>query len=182
MIDAALQHPILKSDNRLRWYVAHVAPRQEELAISHLARQGFETFCPQLWKERRHARQRKVVKTPVFPGYLFVRFDIDSQPWVSINSTRGVRHLVGPSPSRPQSFPDSAMGLLQTRCNEGILRHSEEQLTPGQRIRVSVGPFIDRIATIERLEAKDRVRVLFSMLGKEQSISLPVDIVMVEPR
>ena len=59
------------------WYVVETLPRAELVAQSHLQRQSFGCFFPQFEKTRRHARRVDRVLAPVFPGYVFVRFDRD---------------------------------------------------------------------------------------------------------
>ena len=60
-----------------RWYVAQTHAQAEAKALLNLARQGFQSYLPQYVKRRRHARRVEWVKAPLFPRYLFVRFDLD---------------------------------------------------------------------------------------------------------
>ena len=75
-----------------KWYVAQVKPNGFASAEANLDRQGFETFMPLRRKTVRHARQMRDVLRPVFPGYLFIKFDLNAvigaksiQPLGSIN-------------------------------------------------------------------------------------------------
>ncbi len=80
--------------DKARWYAVAVKPGQELGAARHLERQGFQTFTPSIVKTVRHARRRMERRVALFPGYLFVRFDIGQCAWRSINGTLGVRSLV----------------------------------------------------------------------------------------
>lgn len=153
------------------WHVVATQPRAEHTAELNLARQGFPAFCPRFRKTRRHARRVDTVLAPVFPGYLFVRFDKLRDAWRSINGTHGVLHLVGPS-QMPHAMPEAAMAELLARCEKGVMRCVLPDLNPGRQVRVASGPFADRLATIDQLDERGRVRVLLDILGGTASIGM----------
>lgn len=154
------------------WYVAETLPRAEKYAEANLGRQGFASFCPRFSKQRRHARRIDRVLVPVFPGYVFVRFDRQRDQWTSINGTLGIRRLVGASSSRPQAMPESAMQALFERCTDDIMSCILPELEPGQQVRVVSGPFMGQLATIERLDDHGRVRVLLDILGGQAPVRM----------
>ena len=154
------------------WYVAQTLSRAEAIAERHLNRQGFQSFCPRFRKLRRHARRVDEVLTPLFPGYLFVRFDPQLDPWLSINSTIGVSRLVGPRANLPQAMPETAMEALFERSEQGVVSRILPVFEPGQQARLVTGPFADQLVTIEALDAHDRVRVLLDILGRSTPVSL----------
>ena len=82
-----------------RWYVVHTQANGEERARANLERQGFEVYLPRYLKHRRHARRTGPVRRPLFPCYLFVRFDRARTPWILQRSgsrprTREIRHEI----------------------------------------------------------------------------------------
>jgi len=154
----------------LRWYVVETQPCKEALAVEHLARQAFSSFCPRFRRLRRHARRQETVLAPLFPGYVFVRFDVDSQPWRSINGTFGVRRLVGSENTRPRPMPEDVMQQILARCRNGIVTQLVDRLEPGRAVRIVSGPFAESFAEIESLDDKGRVRVLLDILGSACSI------------
>lgn len=155
-----------------RWYVAETHPRKELWAIEHLARQGFATFFPRFRKDPARRQRDGAVLSPAFPGYVFVAFDQAMHGWGSINSTRGIKRLVGPTPNRPQPVPQPAMELLQKRCRDGIMVNLIDNLKPGNWVRINTGPLANKIAQIESLDCKGRISVLFEILGSHQVITL----------
>lgn len=153
-----------------RWYVAETHPGKEAIAMENLSRQGFQGFCPRFRKLRRHARRRETVLAPLFPGYVFVRFDPDCQPWRSINGTLGVRRLIGGESTRPEPMPESAMHQILSRCRNGIVTQLVDRFEPGGTVRILTGPFAESLAEIESLDDKGRVRVLLDILGGACSV------------
>src|SRR5215813_8236501 len=59
-----------------RWFVVYTLARCEDRARLGLEAKGFECFLPTLIRELRHARRAVIAKRPLFPRYLFCRFDI----------------------------------------------------------------------------------------------------------
>src|SRR5215831_10830985 len=94
----------IASARRDRWYLAHTRPNNERKAEFHLNAQGFVTFLPQIEKTIRHARRLATVRRPLFPRYLFVRFDVTQDRWLSVNGTIGVGRLVMQD-GRPVAVP-----------------------------------------------------------------------------
>lgn len=76
------------------WYVVQTHVNVEAKAACNLMRQGFEPYLPHYLKRRSHARKVDQVAAPLFPRYLFVRIDMQTQRWTSIQSTSGVARLV----------------------------------------------------------------------------------------
>ena len=167
---AAMQHQAPSP----AWYVAETCNRGEIQAQRNLERQGFFSFCPRFRKLRCHARRIDYQLTPVFPGYLFVRFDRERDRWHAINGTTGVKRLIGPSGSRPQSMPEPAMQALLDRCCGDIVFGLFTSLEPGQPVRLLWGPFANVLAEVERLDERGRVRVLLNMLGGATPVTVRI--------
>jgi transcriptional antiterminator RfaH len=158
-----------------RWYVAQVLSQKEAYAAEHLTRQGFQTFCPRFYRAPSRAGQKAAVLAPLFPGYIFVKFDIKADRWLAVNSTRGVIRLVGPRLSAPSAVSADLIGLLMSRCSGGILDKLPDYIRAGDHIQISAGPLAGQIAQIESFDDRGRVKVLLRMLGAEHSVSVTAD-------
>ena len=79
------------------WFVVMTKLKQEQVARKNLLNQRFEVFLPQL----NHSNINSGL-IPLFPGYLFVSFDISRPHWLKIGNTRGVKKLLSSNinPSR----------------------------------------------------------------------------------
>ena len=157
------------------WYVTYTQARHEKLAQDHLARQGFEVFCPQYRKRRSHARRIEMVPAPLFPRYLFVAFDADAPEWRVIRSTRGVVDLVRNGLDLVP-VPEAVIKDIRSRQdNDGFVvlaRHVK--LERGDRIRIDSGAFADHEAIFESQRDEDRVIALLSLLGRKVLVEVPI--------
>lgn len=156
------------------WYVAETLPRAETQAERHLFQQGFSTLCPRFRKLRRHARRTDQVLTPLFPGYVFVRFDHQRDTWRAINGTIGIRRLVGAETRSPQPVPADVMEALLDRCDRGVVSCTLPDIQPGREVRIISGPFAHLLATITSLDDKGRARVLLDILGNRTAVRIPL--------
>jgi transcriptional antiterminator RfaH len=155
---------ILCGHGRERWYVARSLPHKEYAAKQRLIAQGFCTFLPMQDRTLRHARRMMTVCRPVFPRYLFVRFDPMTTQWRSINGTIGLDRLImrgeQPEPVRP-GVVESLIASVDDR--DRLQFH--QTLKRGDRVRLLRGPFAEQLGVLERLGSNDRVQVLLSFLG-----------------
>lgn len=148
-----------------RWYAAHTKLGSEESAAVHLSRQGFEVFLPRSLRTTRRARKIRTAAAPFFPGYLFVRMDLEAQRWRSIDGTFGVKGLIK-AHDRPVAAPDGVIETLLAATGEDGVLDLACAIAPGARVRVIGGPFADQLAVVERMSGAERVRVLLSLMNR----------------
>mgnify|MGYP001815286577 CR=1 FL=1 len=160
------------------WAVVNTHAHKERLAIDNLARQGFKTYCPMFAKRVRHARKFYDVHRPLFPGYVFVELDLSKDRWRPILSTFGVRQLVrrGETPS----LLDAALiDAFKARELGGVITRPNNDLAPGQDVRLSSGYFEGLTARILQLEHNERVTVLLNLLNGQIKAQVPLAAVTV---
>lgn len=155
------------------WYVVNTLSNQESRAEENLARQGYRVWLPFYSRTTRHARRTRTVRSPIFPGYLFISLDLETEIWSPINSTFGVRRLLcqGRFPAQiPCSFVD---GLKSSLDNGETELSQPSELSYGQNLQIIGGPFMDSIGTFLTMTAKDRVMILLDLLGREVRTTVP---------
>jgi transcriptional antiterminator RfaH len=157
-----------------RWFVVHTQTFQEARAELNLCRQGFEVWLPLFWRTRRHARRIDTVLAPLFPRYLFVRLDLTTQPWRTINGTFGVARLLC-NGDTPLAVPEGLVEeLLQRRDESGTIVLTPRRLVFGDTVKVTMGPFADFEGLFQTMSGRDRVILLINLLGREVRASVPL--------
>lgn len=157
------------------WYAAQLRPNGLNMALRGLSRQGFEVFLPKIRSNPKRVAGTVLPWVPLFPGYLFVRFDPDRPAWRAINSTRGISKLVGFCDAGPRPIPIGLVEALQQRCNENGLLATAEDLAPGDRVRMLSGPFSDWIAEIESIAPDRRIWLLLEIMGRLTRVGVRVE-------
>ncbi len=165
-----------------RWHVVQTRFRGEHLALANLRRQGFEAYLPRYLKRRRHARRTQWLPAPLFPGYMFVRLDIEAMPWRPVLSTIGVRSLIRhgevPTPLPPGIVEDimareDDAGLVV--MNDGGDAFRGDAFRKGDAVEVMSGAFRDRVGLFDCADADKRVVILLDLLGRQTRVHIPVE-------
>ncbi|MBB4368410.1 transcriptional antiterminator RfaH [Bradyrhizobium sp. cir1] len=162
----------------MRWYVVQTQVNGEGRAAHNLLQQGYHIYLPRYLKRRRHARKVDFVAKPLFPRYMFVAVDTVGQRWQTIQSTRGVSHLVCKG-DEPAVVPDGVLGELKAREDErGFVRLSAgPSFARGDKVRVLAGSFMNSAGLFDGMGDHDRVAILLDMLGRMVRVHLDVDLV-----
>ena len=153
------------------WYLVQTKPQSHRIAERNLARQKFPTFLPQI-RTTSAVNGQFVTKTkPLFPGYIFVTFDLHSAAPRQINGTLGVSRLVNVA-GRPAEVPPEIIKGLCARCDEDYVLDENPVVERGGEIRVLTGPFANFVATVDQVDASKRIWVLLNVLGRETRVAL----------
>lgn len=157
----------------MNWYVVQTKPRQERIAEMNVRRLGIETFLPMLKQERRTGAERKPFVHPLFPAYLFVRFEA-SLSYRAVNFAQGVRNVVtfGGTPS---IVDESMIEQIRSRQKEGFVTIQKPLFAPGERVRIQNGQFSGLEAVFER-EMDDRQRGVLLLKALSYQARLVVDL------
>jgi transcriptional antiterminator RfaH len=152
------------------WYLVHTKPRQEDVALANLQRQGYACYLPQMRIERIRRRKVEIATEPMFPRYLFIRLDSSDQgkSWSPIRSTLGVSQLVHFG-ARAAKVADSLVDLLRQR--ERTLP-TEAMFHSGDSVVIADGPFAGIEAIYQTADAERRAFILLEILAKPVSMHI----------
>jgi transcription elongation factor/antiterminator RfaH len=146
------------------WFLVYTKPKKESTVSDKLKGCGFEVFNPKL-SERKHIRRKlQEVTTPLFPCYIFVKFDFPDN-YRLIKYTKGVRKVIG-TDNMPTPVNESIINSIKERMVDGILKYKPQKFTPGDRVAISGGPFEGLEAIFVReMHDMERVSVLLNAMN-----------------
>lgn len=157
-------HPITYEttiEDTTHWYVIHANPKQEWRAESNLNAWGMETFLPRIRDCRFNAftgAPSYLIK-PLFPGYLFARFALNSMLH-KVRFTRGVRRVVCVGDD-PAPVDDSVIDAIVARIDGSGFVKIGAGLESGAKVTIQVGPFKGFTGIFERETSADaRIKIL----------------------
>jgi len=156
------------------WFILQFKPKAHHQATQNLNQQGFETFLPLHDTTSRKASRFITSTQPLFPGYMFIKFDRAESKWHKINNTYGVSRLVtfnGTLKPIPTTFVDN---LMRRYDLSGKLL-PEKKSKKGDQVKVLKGPFANFIATVETYETDQRIWILLDLMGRKTKIQTPLD-------
>jgi len=151
------------------WYVLHVKPRREEIAILNLQRLGVEVFCPLIKNSKATYRGRQTVSQPFFPGYIFCKFDMRLQ-YRMVNYAPGVVGVVRFG-STLACVEEEIIEEIKVRTKNGLVTLNPSSITMGQVVRIQEGPLKGFEAVFESyLKDSDRVSLLLRNLSYQTRV------------
>ncbi len=153
------------------WYVLHTRSRFENVVCDGLLKKSFEVFLPKVQVPSKRRDRKRMIKVPVFPGYLFVRTDMSVHEHLNIVKTIGTVRLVG-TKSGPVSVPDETIDSLKIMVNSDGPIITGNRLTKGDRVMVVNGPFAGVIGTFSNYRGKGRVVINVDALGQTAGVDV----------
>ncbi len=152
------------------WYVLRSKPHKEDFLYSQLLARQMEVYYPRIKAKAVNPRARKI--KPYFPGYLFIRLDIEQVNFLSLQWLPGAAGLVlfdGIAPMVPEGLMIAIQNhIVQLEKKDDVIENGFKQ---GDLVKVETGPFAGYDAIFdESLSGNERVRVLLKMLGSRQMI------------
>ena len=157
----------------LTWYVMQSKPHREDALLSELTARDVEVFYPRIRVNPVNPRARKI--KAYFPGYMFVRVDLEKVGLSFLQFMPFARGMVT-FDSEPAAVPDVLIQAIRQRVEQVNVQGGEEftDLEKGTRVLIHDGPFAGYEAIFDvRLPGTERVRVLIELLSKRY---LPVEL------
>ena len=149
-----------------RWYLLYCKRSEQQRAVTHLERQGVECYFPEIDIEKMSRGKRTKAKEPLFPCYVFVRFDYEVGPtFTTIRSTRGVSDFVRLGP-HPKELEGDLIYSLKTLSGDDVTEWAESLPEPGQKVAIKEGPFVGVEAIYQEPDGEKRSILLIQLIGK----------------
>lgn len=163
------------SESEPRWYAVQTKPRQEDVARANLERQGYRVYLPRIQLKKRRGNRWQSVIEPLFPGYLFLKVDLNTDNIAPVRSTMGVRAMVRFG-FECIAVPDAVIDYLQRRDSMAPGDDASPALfKPGDKVRILSGPFSGLEAVYDMSRSDDRVLLFIEILGRQNRVAVATD-------
>ncbi len=115
------------------WYAIQTRTRRERSTATLLIGKGYEIFLPTYVSRRLLSSRTGEVRSPLFPGYLFSRFDVHKR--LPVLLTPGVIGVVGQG-RVPITVPLSEISAIQSLVSSGGPVEPWPYLECGKRVQI----------------------------------------------
>lgn len=151
------------------WYALHVQARNEKAVASSLRSRGYSDFLPVYTCIRHWSDRLQEVELPLFPGYLFCRFDVNYR--LPILTTPGVINIVGVG-KLPHPVEEDEINALQVVVGSGLLLKPWPFLKTGQRVRIQAGPLRNVEGILSEIGDHGQLVVSISLLQRSVGVTI----------
>ncbi len=152
------------------WHALFVRSRHEKSVHAQLDAKSEEAFLPLYCRKHKWADRWKSVELPLFPGYVFCRFDSNRRS--SVLATPGVIDVVRVG-SRPATIDPSEIEAIQRVVKSPLLTDPHDDLVKGQKVMMSDGPLKGLTGTL--VEDRRGLRLVISVELLRRSILIEID-------
>jgi transcription termination/antitermination protein NusG len=153
----------------LPWFAIRVKSRFERAVSNALRYKGFEEFFPTFWSRRRWSDRIKVLQLPLFPGYVFCRFDSENRS--RILAIPGVVLIVGlgktPLPVNPVEIE-----AIRLAVNSGQQVQPWRRLGMGRKVRIAQGPLCGVEGVLQRFKGSSHLILGIELLQRRVAVEV----------
>ena len=156
------------------WFILQFKANSHHQAAKNLNQQGFEIFLPLNNNTSRKASRFINTLRPLFPGYMFIKFDKTEDKWHKIKNTYGVSRLITFNSSL-KSIPTTFIDSLMKRYDPSGKLIPIIEMKKGDKVEILEGPFANFIATVEKYESEQRIWILMDLMGRKAKLQTPLN-------
>jgi len=153
-----------------QWYALRVRSRYENTVAAHLQGKGYESLLPLYKSQRPWSDRFKEIELPLFPRYVFCRFNpLDRLPILTVP---GVVHVVGVGRT-PVAIDENEFAAIQAAVKSGLPSQPWPFLQIGHRVRIEHGPLCGLEGIL--LGFRGHQRLVLSVTLLQRSVAVQVD-------
>ena len=145
------------------------------MVSDYLRWKGLEEFLPTYQCRRKWSDRVKVVEMPLFPGYLFCRFDESDR--VPVLQAPGVVHIVGLG-GKPEPIPEEQVEAVRRLAASGLPASPCPYLREGMKVRIRSGAMTGVEGQLRKI--KNQFCFVLSVHMLQRSVLVEVDAETVE--
>src|SRR5450755_1117280 len=159
------------NSSTIQWYALQVQTKLGSIASVALRGNGYEEFLPLYRSSRRWSDRVKQLDMPLFPGYMFCRFDPHDR-LVPVLTTPGVIGILRAG-KVPIPVDQKEIEAVRTIISSGLAAQPWPFLHTGSRIYLERGPLSGLEGIVTNADNLDRLVVSVSLL--QRSVAVQID-------
>jgi transcription termination/antitermination protein NusG len=166
-----------ESGDTHRWYAIWTRSRHEQVVRTQLDEKQVAAFLPTMTRWSRWKDRKKQIDVPLFPGYVFARFDPGER--LAVLKCSGVVSIVSFN-GEPAPVPDHEIESIRTLVASTLPYDPCPTIKTGTLVEVSHGPLKGVVGRLTRKGSQARLVLSVDLIG--QAVSVQVDAADVKPR
>lgn len=159
---------------RGRWFVLRTRSRQEKALAQDLAARRIGHFLPLTRVVRYYGKRKAVVMEPLFPGYLFLRGEVE-EAYAADRTGRVAQVLAAPDQDRLSE----ELAQIRLALSRGAPLRGCERIERGVLVEVSSGPFRGIRGIVAEAVRDDRLVLNVELIAR--AAQLEIDRTLLRP-
>ena len=153
------------------WFALQIRQTYDSAVPTLLTAKGYEILAPVYRCRRRWSDRIKEIDAPLFPGYVFCRFDPASHSTGPVVTTPGVLKILGFG-GKPQPLDERDIESVRLAAQYGLSPRPCQYISTGSRIRITRGPLSGIEGIFTRIKNKELLVISVSMLQRSISVEI----------
>lgn len=162
------------------WHAIWTRNNFEKIVHAELIKKGYEVFFPTIYERSSAKNSKKIIKVPMFKGYLFVRHEMDKHAYLDVCKTNGVVSLLGLRWDRLAKVPDEEIGSIRLVSQSQLPSMPYPYVKEGDRVRVRSGALSNAEGILVQSDEHKGLLVISVNLLR-RSIAIKLNSVDVDP-
>lgn len=145
------------------WYIVKTRKRKETLVQRQISAFVDEVFVPMLQAQRGYWGRVTDAVVPLFPCYIFARFELANAHY-RVSHSPGVVRIVGLGDD-PSRVEESVIQKIKSRLTDGVALIASRKFCEGQVVNIIEGPLRGIDGVFQRyLSGTERVAILLETI------------------
>ncbi|MBK9966471.1 MAG: hypothetical protein IPP07_16890 [Holophagales bacterium] len=153
------------------WWVVHVRSRQEKVLARECRQREIPFYLPLREHKNRRDPRHRISWLPLFPGYVFVRGDLEHERIELLKTNVCVRII----PVLDQEGLGHDLAQVMRLQELGLPLRAHPALQEGSVVRVAEGPFEGMSGIVTSLKGKNRFIISVRFIHRSVSVELDRD-------
>ncbi|HKD05113.1 MAG TPA: transcription termination/antitermination NusG family protein [Bryobacteraceae bacterium] len=163
-----------------KWYALKVDSRKSKAVAFGLRERGFNEYLPLCRVRRRWSDRVKELDEPLFPGYMFCRFDpLDRR--VPVLTTPGVMSIVGAG-RMPVPVPDEEIEAVKTTVESGLAIQPHPFVGVGSKVCLREGPLAGLEGIVVGGDEANQLVVSVTLLQRSIAVTIQANWIRCNPQ
>lgn len=155
-----------------KWFALHVRSRHEKSVHAQLEAKQQDTFLPLYVSQTRYDNRVRHTSLPLFPGYVFCRFDANTR--YTVLATSGVIDVVRMG-TEPAAIETAEIEAVQQIVRSRLTSEPYPDLVTGQRVMMTQGPLCGLTGKLTTIRNSFRLVVSVELLCRSVMVEIDRD-------
>ena len=116
--------------------------------------------------------KKRISERSVYPGYVFIKVDLDTKTWHMIQSLPRVGRFIGEA-KKPTPLSESDINTILEKITNRAAPRPKIFFEAGEVVRITEGPFVNFTGTVEEYDMEHRkLKLNVSIFGRSTPIEI----------